>query len=176
MRRFIWIAAAILLLFSAASSLCQSSFAEEMITGEEYAIFRLALEKVGGASSIDEETLDDVQVEEDILRISTGIRLDADIVHNFKAQNLKKHTISKSFLQERMQVAGFGLKERKKVAFSRVGFDKSMRHAMLLVGITFYYPEDIMNEGLYLFLEKKDGKWTVGKKATAWSMRLGKIR
>ena len=176
MRRFIWIAATILLLFSASFSLCQSSFAEEMITGEEYAIFRLALEKVGGTSSIDEETLGGVEVEDDTLRILTGIRPDAGMVHNFKAQNLKKHTISKSFLQEGTQVAVFGREERKQVTLSRVGFDQSKRHAMLLVGITFYYPEDIMNEGMYLFLEKKDGKWAVEKTATAWSMRLGKIR
>lgn len=175
-RRFIWIAAAILLLFSASPYLCQSCFADEVITGEEYAIFRLALEKVGGASSIDEETLDDVQFEDDTLRILTGIRPDADMVHSFKAQNLKKHTIAKAFFQERTQVAGFGREERKMVTFSRVGFDKPKHHAMLLVGVTFYYPEDIMNEGIYLFLEKKDGKWAVEKTATAWSMRLGKIR
>jgi hypothetical protein len=176
MRRFIWIGGAILLLFSVSSSLSQSKFAEELITDEEYAIFRLALEEVGGTASIDKETLDDVLVEDDALRLSTGIRPDADMVHNFKAQNLKKHPISTSFLQEMTQVAGFGREERKKVSFSRVGFDKPKRHAMLLVGSTFYYPEDIMNEGMYLFLEKKAGKWTVGKKATAWSMRLGKIR
>ena len=176
MRRFIWIVGAILLLFTASSALSQSCFAEEMITNEEYTIYRLALEEEGGAFSIDKETLDDVLVEDDALRLSTGIRPDADIVHNFKAQNLKKHPISTSFLQELTPVAGFGREERKTVSFSRVGFDKPRRHAMLLVGITFYYPEDIMNEGIYLFLEKKAGNWTVGKKATAWSMRLGKIR
>ena len=69
-----------------------------------------------------------------------------------------------------------GLEGRKKATFSRVGFNQERRCALLVMGMTLYNAEDIMNEGTYVFLEKKNGKWTVAKTAGAWNAQLGPIR
>jgi len=176
MRRLIWIAEVLLFLFSATSAPCQSSFDEETVADEEYGIYRQVLQRVGGASSVDNETLGGVRADAATLMVASGVRLESDIVQSFNTKNFKKHLLSESFLKEMSQASGPSWDGRKKVTFSRVGFDGLKRRALLLVGSTFYCPEDIMNEGKYLLLEKKDNKWTVVKTITAWNMQLGKIR
>jgi hypothetical protein len=163
-------------MFWATWTFCQGSRAEEAIPVEEYGIYLRALQEIGGASSIDKETFDGVKFEVEDLMIAPGVRPDGEVIQNFNAKNSKKYTLSESFIREAAQASGFGREGRKMVTFSRVGFDRQRQRALLLVGSTFYYRKDIMNEAAFLLLEKKDGRWTVQNTITAWRMRLGKIR
>ena len=176
MRKWIWIPAVSLLLLSAVSAFCQSGPAENAITEEEYGIYRLALGEPGGRSSVDNETLAGIRADADWLIRPPRIQPAPDMVKDFNEKNFKAYNLSEAFVREMAQDSGGGREGRKKTTFSRIGFDREKRHALLLMGITLYYPEDVMNEGQYVFLEKKDGKWTIVNTAEAWRMRLGPIR
>ena len=44
---------------------------------------------------------------------------------------------------------------------------------MLIIAVAYYHPEDVMNEGMYVFLEKQENQWKVVRTAQVWDMRLG---
>jgi hypothetical protein len=175
MQNRIWIALSALMLFTGASAFCQDVPAEDAISAEEYAIYRLALGNPVGWSAVAKETLAGVRADADGLIPPAGIRPDPDMLKAFNAINSRQYPLSADFLGETAQDAGDGFEGRRKTTFSRVGFDPQRRQALLIVGTTWYTPEDIMNEGHYIFLENIDGKWTVAGSARAWDMRLGPI-
>lgn len=176
MRKWIKMAAVSLLLLPAASAFCQGGPVESAITEEEYGIYRLVLGEPGARSSVDSRTLAGIRADADWLIPPAGMQPAPDTVKDFNEKNFKVYRLSEAFVREMAQDSETGLEGRKKTTFSRVGFDRERRHALLLMGIVLYYPEDIMNEGQYVFLEKKDGAWTIVKTARAWGMRLGPIR
>ena len=59
------------------------------------------------------------------------------------------------------------------MAAVQAGADWQMRRAVLIIAVAFYHPEDVMNEGMYVFLEKQENQWKVERTAKAWDMRLG---
>lgn len=176
MRKRLWIQAITFLLLPATSAFCQTGPAEDRITQEEYGIYRLVLERQGLRSSVDRETLAGVRADFNALIPPARMTPPPDLVKDFNEKNLKSHKLSDSFLQETAQCTGGNLEGRKKITFSRVGFDGERRHALIVIGIAWYYPEDVMNEGEYIFLEKRDGKWTVVDTTSAWPMHLGPVR
>ena len=176
MKNCIGILGILLLFLLRATAFCQSGPPEGAITGEEYAIYRLALERLWGSYSVDKETLDGVRADRDPMTPAGRIHLDADIINDFNEKNLKKYTLSEAFILEMAHGSGDRSEGRKKATFSRIGFDRERRHALLLIGTTLYYPEDVMNEGKYVFLEKQKDKWMIRNTTAAWNMRLGLIR
>jgi hypothetical protein len=44
---------------------------------------------------------------------------------------------------------------------------------MLIIALAYYRPEDVMNEGMYVFLEKQENQWKVVHTTRAWDGRLG---
>ena len=176
MKKRIWIQAITFLILSAASAFCQTGPTEDRITQEEYEIYRLLLETQREWSSVDGETLSGVRADFDALIPPARMTPPSDLVKDFNEKNLETHKLSDSFVQETIQGSGGNRQGRKKITFSRVGFDGERRRALLVIGIAWYYPEDVMNEGKYILLEKNDGKWAVVDTTTAWPMRLGPVR
>ena len=114
-----------------------------------------------------------VQAGADWLKPPAGIHLTADMANAFNAKNLITYKLSDDFLTEASQNFGNGLTGKKKITLSRPGFDRQMRRAVLIIAVAFYHPEDVMNEGMYVFLEKQENQWKVERTAKAWDMRLG---
>lgn len=176
MKGFMGMLGVSLLLFSAAGALCQSGPDADAIDAEEYGIYQLVVEKLEGRCPVEKETLDGVRADAEPLMLSVKFQLDADIIQDFNRRNLKRYTLSEAFVDGMARGYEAGTKGRKKATLSRVGFNGERRRALLLVGITLYYPEDIMNEGTYVFLEKQNDRWAVVKTAGAWNMRMGPLR
>ena len=174
MRKCIGVLVFLLLLFSAATALCQGGPAEGTITDEEYGIYRLVVAKLEGRCSVDQETLAGVGIDPGAMS-AAGIQIDADIIKDYNEKNIKKRTLAAAFVHAMTPGSGDGLEGRKKATFSRIGFDRQKRRALLIMGITLYYPEDVMNEGKYVLLEKKTEKWTIIHWTSAWKMQLGLI-
>lgn len=162
-----------LLVFTGTPAFCQDGLGEAVLSAQEYEIFRQALATQRAWSSVNPETMATVQADADWLKPPVGIHLAPDLVKAFNQQNAQTHQLSATFLGETSPGAGTALTGRKMITLSRPGFDQPMRHALVIMAITYYYPEDVMNEGVYVFLEKKEARWTVMHTATAWDMRLG---
>jgi hypothetical protein len=175
MGKFMGMLGVFLLLFSGAAAFCQSGPGEDTITDEEYGIYRLVIEKLEGRSPVDKETLVCSGPDPKRMLFEGKIPPAPDTLKDFNEKNLRRYTLSDAFVQEMTRKPDGLFEGRKMAALSRVGFDGEKRHAMLLMGITLFYPKDVMNGGTYVFLEKKNGMWTVVRTAVAWSMRLGKI-
>lgn len=176
MRKAVWIQAVLFLLSSAVPAFCQSGSADDEITQEEYGIYRLVLKKQREWSSVDRETLAGVRADFDDPIRPAGMKPPPDLRKDFNEKNIKVHRLSDAFLQETAQGSGGNREGRKKITFSRVGFDGEKRRALIIIGIAWYYPEDVMNEGEYVFLEKRGGEWTVVDTTRAWAVRLGPVR
>ena len=164
-----------LLLFLAATAPCQKESAADTITGEEYEIYRLVIAKLEGRCDVDGETLAGIQIDPGELS-ARGIQVDRGMTEDFNSKNAKTYQLSAAFIYEMETGSKSGLEGRQKATFSRIGFEREKRRAVLIVGRTFYYAEDIMNEGQYVFLEQKGGMWMVAETAGAWPVQMGRIR
>ena len=162
-----------LVLLVGTSAFCPSAGGEEVITAQEYKIFRQALATQRPWSAVNPETMATVKAGADWLKPPAGIHLTADMANAFNAKNLIPYKLSDDFLTEASQNYGKGLTGKKKITLSRPGFDNQMRRAMLIIAVAYYLPEDVMNEGMYVFLEQQANQWKVVHTASAWDMRLG---
>jgi len=176
MKKLIWNMAVSLLFFSTMPAFCQSDPGGSAIPDEEYDIYKVILANLLEWCEVDSQTLSGAWPEADIMTSGGRGRLDRDLLKDLNAKNLKRYQLSNAFLAKMARGSENNRSSRQQVTFSRVGFDREQRHALIVVGRTFYYPEDVMNEGNYVCLEEKNGKWTVVNTYRAWSMRLGKIR
>lgn len=173
MQRYRYALVITLVLLAGTSAFCPRAGGEEAITAQEYEIFRQALATQRPWSAVNPETMATVQAGADWLKPPAGIHLTADMANAFNAKNLIAYKLSDDFLTEASQNFGDGLTGKKKITLSRPGFDKQMRRAMLIIAVAYYHPEDVMNEGMYVFLEKQESQWKVVRTAKAWDMRLG---
>lgn len=162
--------------FPAAMAFCQSQPVEGAISDEEYGIYRLVAEKLEGRCPVDTETLDGLRVDAQTMTSAGEQQPDGAIIEDFNRKNVEKHTLSESFVREMATGAGNGFEGRKKAAFSRIAFDRQRRRALLVMGMTFYHPEDLTNAGTYVFLEKENQAWAIRRTAEAWPTTLGPIR
>jgi len=162
-----------LVLLAGTSAFCPSAGDQEAITTQEYEIFRQVLTTQRPLSAVNPETMATVKAGADWLKPPAGIYLAADMANAFNAKNLIVHRLSADFLTEASQKYGQGLTGKKKITLSRPGFDKQMCRGMLIIAVAYYLPEDVMNEGRYVFLEKQANQWKVVHTAKAWDMRLG---
>jgi hypothetical protein len=173
MQRYRYALVITLVLLAGTSAFCPRAGGEEAITAQEYEIFRQALATQRPWSAVNPETMATVQAGADWLKPPAGIHLTADMANAFNAKNLIAYKLSDDFLMEASQNSGDDLTGKKKITLSRPGFDKQMRRAMLIIAVAYYHPEDVMNEGMYVFLEKQESQWKVVRTAKAWDMRLG---
>jgi len=162
-----------MVLLAGTSAFCPSAGGEEAITAQEYEIFRQVLTTQRPLSAVNPETTATVKAGADWLIPPVGIDLPADMANAFNAKNSIVYKLSADFLTEASRNYGHGLTGKKKITLTRPGFDKQMRRAMLIIVAVYYYPEDVMNEGTYVFLEKPENQWKVVHTANAWDMRLG---
>jgi hypothetical protein len=173
MQRYMYALAIALVLLAGTSAFCPNAGSEEAITAQEYEIFRQVLITQRPWSAVNPETMATVKAGADWLKPPAGIRLTADMANAFNAKNSITYKLSNDFLTEASQNYGHGLTGKKKITLTRPGFDKQMRRAMLIIAVVYYLPEDVMNEGMYVFLEKQANQWQVVHTAKAWDMRLG---
>lgn len=164
-----------LLLLSAATAFCQNKSGQATITEEEYEIYRLVIAKLAGRCAVDSETLAGVRIDPGKMS-ARGIQADKDIMEDFNVKNIKAYKLAAAFVSAMASGSEDSLEGRKKVTFTRIGFNREKQRALLIMGMTLYYAEDIMNEGTYVILEKENGRWTIGSTVSAWEMRLGLIR
>ena len=173
MQRYRYALAITLMLLAGTPVFCPGAGGEEAITAQEYEIFRQALTTQRPWSGVNPETMASVQAGAAWLKPPAGIDLTAEMANAFNAKNLTAYKLSDNFLTEGSQNSGTGLTGKKKITLSRPGFDMQMRRAMLIIAVAYYHPEDVMNEGIYVFLEKQENQWKVVRTAKAWDMRLG---
>ena len=173
MQRYNYALVITLVLLAGTSAFCPGAGGEEAITAQEYEIFRQALATQRPWSALNPATMATVQAGADWLKPPAGIHLTAEMADAFNAKNLIPYKLSDDFLTEGFQNYGPGLTGKKKITLSRPGFDKQMHRAMLIIAVAYYHPEDVMNEGMYVFLEKQANQWKVVRTAQAWDMRLG---
>ncbi len=173
MQRYMYVLIIMLVLLAGTSAFCPSAGGDEAITAQEYEIFRQVLITQRPLSAVNPETMATVKAGADWLKPPAGIHLTADMANAFNAKNLITYKLSADFLTEASQNYGQGLTGKKKITLTRPGFDKQMRRAMLIIAVTYYQLEDVMNEGLYVLLEKQANQWKVVHTAQAWDMRLG---
>jgi len=173
MQRYLYALVTVLVLLAGTSAFCPNAGGEEALTAQEYEIFRQVLTTQRPLSAVNPETMATVKAGADWLKPPAGIHLPADMADAFNAKNSLVCRLSADFLTEISRNYGQGLTGRKKITLTRPGFDKPMRRAMLIIAMTYYQPEDVMNEGLYVFLEKQANQWKVVHTAGAWDMRLG---
>jgi hypothetical protein len=173
MQRYIYALVITLVLLAGTPAFCPSAGGEEAITAQEYEIFRQVLTTQRPWSAVNAETMATVQAGADWLKPPAGIHLTAEMANAFNAKNSITYKLSDDFLTEGFQNYGPGLTGKKKITLSRPGFDTQMRRAMLIIAVAYYQPEDVMNEGMYVFLEKQENQWKVVRTAQAWDIRLG---
>ena len=173
MQRYIYALVIALVLLAGASAFCPSAGGEEAITAQEYEIFRQVLTTQRPLSAVNPETAATIKAGADWLKPPAGILLTPDMANAFNTKNIIAYKLSAGFLTEASQNYGHGLTGKKKITLTRPGFDKQMRRAMLIIAVAYYHPEDVMNEGMYVFLEKPENRWQVVHTANAWGMRLG---
>jgi hypothetical protein len=164
----------VLVWIMATSVFCQN-VDEEKISDEEYGIYTLVMGKIGGASSVNSQTLQGLWAGYQLNDLMRPINPDPELVRNFDEKNRKKYQLSESFVQEPKKEPVDLMDGKRQISFSRVGFDLKKNQGLLVVGLTYAYPEDVMNEGKFVFLNKKDGQWVVDKTTEAWDMRLGTL-
>jgi hypothetical protein len=173
MQRYIYALTIALVLLAGTSAYCPSAGDEKAITAQDYEIFRKVLTAQRPLSAVNPETMATVKAGADWLKPPAGIHLPADMANAFNAQNLIAYKLSDDFVTEASRNYGQGLTGKKKITFTRPGFDSQMRRAVLIIAVAYYHPEDVMNEGMYVFLEKQESRWIVVHTASAWDMRLG---
>jgi hypothetical protein len=145
------------------------------IPDEEYGIYTLAMEAVGGASSVNGETLNGEWKDYLLNFFEDPVKPGPDLVKDFNQKNKAPYPLSAAFIQASKKEPVRPLGDKRQARFSRPGLDLKKGQALLVVGLTYVYPEDVMNEGKFVLLGKKDGKWVVEKTIQAWDMRLGDI-
>jgi len=155
MQRYMHALVIALVLLAGTSAFCSSAGGEEAITAQEYEIFRQVLTMQRPFSAVNPETTATVKAGADWLKPSAGMHLTADMANAFNAKNSLVYRLSADFLTQASQNHGDGLTGKKKITLTRPGFDKQMRRAMLIIVAAYYLPEDVMNEGIYVFLEKQ---------------------
>lgn len=166
---------ALLLTVGNSSAFCDES-PNGAISEKEYFLFRQVLLAQSGWTSLSAETLSDIQADADWLNPPVGIQLTTHLINDFNVKNSKAYRLSEAFLQEKFGNTSAGLEEKKRITLSRAGFDHEKGQALLIMAITYTYPEDVMNEGKYVFFENRDGHWKIRQTIKAWGMRLGPIR
>jgi hypothetical protein len=145
------------------------------IPDEEYGIYTLAMEAVGGATSVNGETLNGEWKNYLLNFFEDPVKPGPDLVQDFNQKNKIPYPLSASFIQDSKKESVSPLGDKRQARFSRPGLDHQKGQALLVVGLTYVYPEDIMNEGKFVLLVKKNGKWVVEKTLQAWPMRLGEL-
>jgi hypothetical protein len=171
MKREIWVAGILVLALSAFGQNAEKG----EIPDEEYGIYTLAMEAMGGASSVNGETLQGVWKNYLLNFFEDPVKPAPDLVQDFDEKNKTPYNLSESFVRASKKESVGPLDGKKKATFSRVGFDLKKGQALLIVGLTYVVPHDVMNEGKFVLLHKMEGKWVVEKTLQAWDMRLGEI-
>ena len=160
--------------FMATSAFCQNA-GENKITEEEYGIYTLVMGEIGGASSVSSQTLNGLWANYLLNFFEDPIKPGPELIRNFDDKNRDTHDLLEFFVQKSKREPMGRLGEIRQITFSRVGIDPIKAQGLLVVGLTYVQPEDVMNEGKFVLLQKKDGQWTVDKIIRAWDMRLGPL-
>jgi len=171
MRHLFFAACTSVLIFIAVPAVAEDS-AGSVITGMEYDVLKVVLAEYPSVS-VDKTTLSGTMFN-DLDKFTFKPPLGQDIVGDLNEKNKVSCELPAELIVQAPEKQDGVSEGRKSVRLSRAGFDKESKSALLVVQTTYYYPEDIMNEGEFILLYMRDGKWTVEKRATAWSMRLGK--
>ncbi|MBA3029734.1 MAG: hypothetical protein FP816_13140 [Desulfobacteraceae bacterium] len=164
----------VLVWIMATTAFCQN-VGEDKIPDEEYGIYTLVMGEIGGASSVSSQTLNGLWANYLLNFFEDPIKPGPELIRNFDDKNRDKHDLLESFVQKSKKEPVGLLDEKRQITFSRVGLDPLKGQGLLVVGLTYAQPEDVMNEGKFVFLQKKNGQWVVEKTTQAWDMRLGPL-
>jgi len=145
--------------------------AAAVITGMEYEVFKTVLAEYP-SYSVDKATLSSTFFGE-LVKGKFFPPLDPDIIGDLNEKNKVACELPAEFIVQVPADQGRLHAGNKYVQLSRVGFDKESGKALVVVKTTYVAPRDVMNEGEFILLSSKDGKWTVEKKAEAWGTMLG---
>ena len=156
------------------------------IDADEYAIYRVALQNLKGVIDVPnggdvvlDATLSGRRLEADSIAhlARNGMAPDLAMVQDFNRKNRQKYRIAKGHLPPPIVLADDwkpifpdGVQSVERLELSRVGFDKSREHALLIVTYTLRSKHDAYHHsGGYLMLRRSEDQWVVIGKVIGWS-------
>jgi hypothetical protein len=158
--------AAVLLNSNAFSDEPLKSSEAGMIESEEYEIFNIVLEEYHALVLIERTTMSEKTLDNAVITHlkRSGVHVDDYLADDFNKKNSRSYELEKRFTKKRYFMdeshRGFQGSSKESVKISRPGFNKERNRALIFVSYKSIAPQKAFyEEGNFVYLEKKDGKW-----------------
>lgn len=170
----ILISAAILLSSNIASAEPIKSSDIDIIEPDEYEIFNAVLDKYDAFVSLDKTTIFEKRLDNAAVAHlqRSGMQIDNYLTDDFNKKNSRSYELEKRFSKKRYFTdeshPRFPGDVKESVKISRAGFDKGKNRAVIFIRYQSIAPQKAFyEEGNFVFLERKEGKWIVVKTVMA---------
>ncbi len=170
----ILISAVILLSSNIASAEPLKSSGLDMIEPDEYEIFNAVLDKYDAFVSLERITIFEKRLDNAAIKHLTqsGMQIDNYLTDDFNKRNSRSYELEKRFSKKRYFMdeshPRFPDRVKESVKISRAGFDKQKNKAVIFIRYRSIAPQKAFyEEGNFVFLERKEGKWIVIKTVMA---------
>ncbi|HBR22348.1 MAG TPA: hypothetical protein DD713_07285 [Nitrospiraceae bacterium] len=170
----ILISAAIFLSLNIASAEPLKASGLDMIEPDEYEIFNAVLDKYDAFISFEKMTISEKRLDNAAIKHLTqsGVQVDNYLAEDFNEKNSRSYELEKRFSKKRYFIdesypvlPGSG---KEGIKISRAGFNKEKNQALIFIRYQIIGPQEAFyEEGNFVFLERKEGKWIVIKTAMA---------
>ncbi|MDI6727876.1 MAG: hypothetical protein QMD44_02980 [Thermodesulfovibrionales bacterium] len=146
----------------------------DTIEPEEYEIFNAVLDKYHALVSLEKTTMSEKKLDNaDVTHLKRlSVHVDAYLTGDFNKKNSRSYELEKRFFKKRYfmdeSYQSFPGSGKESVGISRVGFNKEKDRALIFVRYkSITPPEAFYEEGNFVYLEKKEGKWVAIKTVMA---------
>ncbi len=170
----ILISAAIFLSLNIASAEPLKASGLDMIEPDEYEIFNAVLDKYDAFVSLEKTTISEKRLDNAAIKHLTrsGVQVDNYLTEDFNKKNSRSYELEKRFSKKRYFMdeshPRFPGSVKESVKISRAGLDKEKNRAVLFIRYQSIAPQKAFyEEGNFVSLERKEGKWIVIKTVTA---------
>jgi hypothetical protein len=162
--------------------LCSNVFSAELLKSssldtnepDEYEIFNAVLDKYHAFVSIERTTMSEKMLNDAVVvhLKRSGVQVDDYLVDDFNKKNGRSYPLEKRFSKERHftdePYSSFQGGSRESVKISRPGFNKEKNRALIFIRYQSIAPQKAFyEEGNFVYLEKKEGKWVAIKTVMA---------
>jgi len=146
----------------------------DMIEPDEYEIFNAVLDEYDAFVSLEKTTISERRIDNAAVTHlkQSYVQIDNYLADDFNKKNSRSYELEKRFFKKRYfmdeSYQSFPGSGKESVGISRVGFNKEKDRALIFVRYkSITPPEAFYEEGNFVYLEKKEGKWVAIKTVMA---------
>mgnify|MGYP001617593044 FL=1 len=144
------------------------------IESDEYEIFNAVLDKYDAFVALEKKTISEKILDNAAVTHlkQSGVQVDDYLTDDFNKKNSKAYELEKRFSKKRYftdeSYPVFPDTSKESIRISRAGFNKEKDRALIFVRYWSIAPQKAFyEEGSFVFLEKKEGRWIVIKTVMA---------